>query len=79
MVELEQVVADDDVAELLELIELHEEHTQSTVARYVLENWETVVKQFVKVMPTDYKRVLEARKGFDSEVSDNVADEHVTR
>ena len=79
MVELERVVHEDDVAELLELIELHEQHTHSTVGRYVLDNWETVVNQFVKVMPTDYKRVLEARKGFDSEVSDNVADEHVTR
>ncbi len=57
--------------------------TNSTRGRawrtHVLENWETIVNQFVKVMPTDYKRVLEARKGFDSEVSDNVADEHVTR
>ncbi len=79
MVELERVEHEDDVAELLELIELHEQYTESSVAHYVLDNWETVVKQFVKVMPTDYKRVLEARKGFDSEVSDTVADEHVTR
>ncbi len=79
MVELEEVIAEDDVAELLELIELHAEYTDSAVARDVLDNWESVVKQFVKVMPTDYKRVLEARKGYDSELSDNVADEHVTR
>ncbi len=79
MVALERVEHEDDVAELLELIELHEQYTESSVAHDVLDNWETVVKQFVKVMPTDYKRVLEARKGFDSEVSDNVADEHVTR
>jgi glutamate synthase (NADPH/NADH) large chain len=28
----------------------------------VLDNWELMVPRFVKVMPTDYKRVLQARR-----------------
>ena len=62
MVELEKVVADEDVAELRELIEQHLNRTQSTVADKLLANWDEVLAQFVKVMPTDYKRVLEERR-----------------
>jgi len=32
------------------------------VARRVLEQWEHLVPQFVKVLPTDYKRALAALK-----------------
>jgi glutamate synthase (NADPH/NADH) large chain len=62
MVELEKVEMDDDTAALRELIEKHREYTGSTVAADVLARWEKVLPQFVKVMPTDYKRVLEERK-----------------
>ncbi len=62
MVELEKVVADEDLAELRELIEKHQMHTGSTVAANLLNNWEETVPQFVKVMPTDYKRVLDERR-----------------
>ena len=43
------------------LIEMHLEYTGSTVAKNVLDNWDHTLGQFVKVMPTDYKRVLEAQ------------------
>ncbi|MBN1488931.1 MAG: glutamate synthase large subunit [Phycisphaerae bacterium] len=59
MVELEKVTDADDIAELRELIEEHYHHTSSTVARKVLDNWETMLAKFVKVMPTEYKRALE--------------------
>jgi glutamate synthase (NADPH/NADH) large chain len=62
MVDLERLKAEEDVAEVLELVELHQRYTGSTVARRVLANWETVVSQFVRVMPIDYKRVLEEMK-----------------
>ena len=48
--------------ELQGLIEEHAERTGSTVAAEVLDNWSTTLGQFVKVMPTDYKRVLLERK-----------------
>ncbi|MEZ6118729.1 MAG: glutamate synthase large subunit [Pirellulaceae bacterium] len=62
MVELEKVEDAEDLAELKELVELHLQNTGSTVAKHVLENWDAVLPQFVKVMPTDYKRVLLAQK-----------------
>ena len=62
MVDLESVEDTEDISELQGLIEEHAERTGSTVAAEVLDNWSTALGQFVKVMPTDYKRVLEERK-----------------
>jgi glutamate synthase (ferredoxin) len=42
------------------LIEKHARYTQSKKAAEVLANWEAMVPKFVKVMPRDYKRVLQA-------------------
>ncbi len=61
MVELDEVVTDEDIAELRQLIALHRQYTGSTVAEKVLNNWEAFLPQFVKVIPIDYKRVLEQR------------------
>ena len=58
MVELESLVEDEDIDEVKTLIENHLKYTGSDVAKQALENWDQAVKQFVKVMPTDYKRVL---------------------
>jgi len=62
MVELEKLDADEDIAELKQLIENHKKYTGSSVAEEVLSNWDQLLKEFVKVMPTDYKRVLEEQK-----------------
>ena len=58
MVELEGL---DDEAERLEvraMIERHLALTGSDPARTVLADWDRSVDDFVKVMPTDYKRVV---------------------
>jgi glutamate synthase domain-containing protein 3 len=62
MVELEKVESDESIVELRELIEKHRDLTGSTVAADVLSRWYDVLPQFVKVMPTDYKRVLQEQK-----------------
>ena len=62
MVALETVAEDADVAELKQLIENHFKFTGSAVAQTLLANWQLSLQEFVKVMPTDYKRVLEQRK-----------------
>jgi len=63
MVELFPVVVDEDIAELKTLIERHYDHTNSTVARKMIMNWDQAIHQFVKVYPRDYRRVIEeARK-----------------
>ena len=59
---LEGVVDAQDISELQTLIEKHLRLTGSDVARHILESWETQLGAFVKVMPTDYKRVLEAQR-----------------
>jgi glutamate synthase (NADPH/NADH) large chain len=57
-VELETVEEEEDVAELFKLVSKHAELTQSGVAKKLLEDWPNSIGRFVKVMPTDYKRVL---------------------
>jgi glutamate synthase (NADPH/NADH) large chain len=59
MVELEALDVEEDINEVRTLIENHLKHTGSDVAKAALDNWDKTVKQFVKVMPTDYKRVLQ--------------------
>jgi glutamate synthase (NADPH/NADH) large chain len=67
-VDLDPVDADEDIAELRELIELHKQYTDSTVAERILDAWPDVLQHFVKVMPTDYKRVLRERTQHDEEM-----------
>ena len=62
MVELEPLQSDADLAEVRGLIERHLAFTGSTVARSILDDWRGSAAQFVKVMPVDYKRVLEQQK-----------------
>ena len=59
---LEAVSGAEDILELKTLIENHARYTGSTVARFVLDQWESSLGRFVKVMPTEYKRVLADRK-----------------
>jgi len=62
MVELEPVSAKDDQQLLHGLITRHFMQTGSRKAKAVLDAWEAMLPKFVKVMPVDYKRVLEERK-----------------
>jgi len=62
MVSLEAVAPESaDAGELRGLLEAHVERTGSSVAQGVLAEWEQSLTQFVKVMPDDYKAVLEAQ------------------
>ena len=70
MVELDEVIADEDIAELHQLITLHRQYTGSTVAENVLNNWEALLPQFVKVIPIEYKRVLEQRSEHETASKD---------
>ena len=49
-----------DAAELRALVAEHAERTGSEVARRLLADWEASLERFVKVMPDDYRRVLDA-------------------
>ena len=58
MVQLENL-QNNDVVNLKGLIENHIKYTKSPKAIGILEGWTNTVKNFIKVMPTDYKRALE--------------------
>ncbi|MGZ7019004.1 MAG: glutamate synthase large subunit [Acidimicrobiia bacterium] len=61
MVDLDPL--DEEDAEFLrEVIRRHYEETGSAVAQRILERWRREVEHFAKVMPKDYKRVLEAAR-----------------
>ncbi|HJV36068.1 MAG TPA: glutamate synthase subunit alpha, partial [Geomonas sp.] len=59
MAALEQPT-EQDLDLLKAMIERHAELTGSSRAIAILENWSSYARQFVKVMPMDYKRVLQA-------------------
>ena len=61
MVALEKVEHEEEIAVLKGLIEEHLEYTESAVAKRVLDDWARSLEQFVKVMPVDYKRVLQKK------------------
>ncbi len=62
LVDLTPVEDKADVVELQSLINNHLLHTQSTLAAKVLTNWEEYLPRFVKVIPFEYKKVLEEQK-----------------
>jgi len=59
MVDLESVWQDEDKAELRALLEKHVGYTGSPRAKRILTNWQASLPLFVKVMPIDYRKVLE--------------------
>jgi glutamate synthase (NADPH/NADH) large chain len=50
-----------DLDQVHDLVRRHEEETGSTVAAALLADWTTSATRFSKIMPRDYKRVLNAR------------------
>jgi glutamate synthase (ferredoxin) len=62
MVFLERLEDTQEIKEVETMIGRHAEYTNSERARAILASWEAMVPKFVKVMPKDYKRMLEAMK-----------------
>jgi glutamate synthase domain-containing protein 3 len=61
MVELEQL-DEEDRRSVRELCDTHLRYTGSEVAARLLDRWDGAVTEIVKVMPRDYRRVLEATR-----------------
>ena len=62
MVELSPVGDKDDVIELQRLINNHFLYTRSELAEKILVNWDEYLPRFIKVIPLEYKKVLEEQK-----------------
>ena len=60
MVEL-SIITDDDREPLRRLIQTHVTLTGSVIGQRILNDWDHAIFPFIKVMPTDYKRILQQR------------------
>ena len=69
LVELEKIEEAEEEAEVKEMIRRHQEFTGSEVAAEALANWDGFMAQCIKVMPVDFKRVLEEQKAKEAVVS----------
>ena len=61
-VALERLEEAEEIATVKDMIERHAEYTQSSLAWEILAHWDQKLDRFVKVMPNDYRRMLEAFK-----------------
>ncbi|GAO41150.1 glutamate synthase large subunit [Flavihumibacter petaseus] len=61
MVDLDPV-NQEDAAELKEMILQHYQYTGSTVAQFILKDFDNQLNNFIKVFPRDYKKVLSEKK-----------------
>jgi glutamate synthase (ferredoxin) len=62
MVGLERIEDAQESEEVRQMVQRHAEYTKSQRAWKILALWEEYVPKFVKIMPKDYKRVLEILK-----------------
>jgi glutamate synthase (NADPH/NADH) large chain len=61
-VQLEEIESAEEENDVKEMIRRHQQFTGSDTAAQVLDDWAGFLKKCIKVMPTDYKRVLEEMK-----------------
>ncbi len=52
----------DDELRLFKLIEIHRHYTGSQRAKAIMENWAAYLPKFVKVMPVEYRKAMEAAR-----------------
>ncbi len=62
MVELSLIEDSADANELHGLISAHYHHTDSPLAKKILDNWDSYSGKFIKIMPIEYKKVLQDEK-----------------
>ncbi len=59
MIEFTKLENKEEMQSVRKLIMEHYKQTNSSYARNLLDNWERVVSKFVKVIPTDYQKMME--------------------
>jgi len=62
MVALEKLEDADEIEQVWKMVQRHQSYTRSERAAKILAEWAQMVPKFVKVMPKDYKRVLQSLK-----------------
>jgi len=79
LVELGPVEDKADIIELQDMINKHLLYTQSTMAAKILTNWDEYLPKFVKVIPFEYKKVLEELKLRELEKKLQLSEDNPTR
>ncbi len=59
LVDIDPLRDDEDKNKLKELIQNHSDYTNSSRATYILNHWDESLTKWVKVIPKEYKRVLQ--------------------
>src|SRR4051794_2750321 len=72
-------LTEDDGDRLRDLVRLHQEETESAVAAELLQDWPAAVQRFTKVLPREFRRVLEIREAARQEGLDPDSNEVFTR
>jgi glutamate synthase (ferredoxin) len=62
MVELDKLIDTDEIEKVWKLVQRHQTYTKSERAAFILKHWDNLKAKFVKVIPKDYKRVLQSLK-----------------
>ena len=53
---------EEDMRILQQMISKHRSYTESTVAKFILDDFENQLKNFIKVFPKDYKKALQSHR-----------------
>ncbi|HTV63084.1 MAG TPA: glutamate synthase large subunit [Verrucomicrobiae bacterium] len=67
LVGLERLADADEIEEVWKLVQRHQAYTDSGRAAKILGDWKSYAPKFVKVLPKDYARVLQALKKVESQ------------
>ncbi|GAA5415245.1 glutamate synthase [NADPH] large chain [Paraliobacillus ryukyuensis] len=64
LVEFESLISEQEIASVREMIEKHAAYTNSSRAAEILTDWENSLTKFVKVIPRDFKLMLQTIESF---------------
>lgn len=70
--DIESIWQAEDIKKLRQLLEKHIRHTDSALAKFILNNWQTQVSFFLKVTPLEYKKALLRLKNVENHKSESV-------
>ena len=73
MIGLEKLDEPEDLDLVQGLLERHFEYTESTVSENILNQWPKIADSFVKVMPLEYRRVLNEQEAANKNKAEGVS------
>lgn len=71
--DIESIWQSEDIKKLRRLLENHVRHTGSALAKFILDNWQTQIAFFLKVIPLEYKKALQRGKNMENHKAESVA------